>query len=113
MIRVEVFKPLAIPSGALGISSETSPDFGKERRTTTNAPPAEMLIAVANSSESLPFPSRARIKTGMASSNRAHLRSSVFDNLLGTCRSILKKVFPHQRPHLMAQTSVRRCIGVQ
>jgi hypothetical protein len=41
-------------------------------------------MAVANSRESLPFPSRVRIKTGMASCNRAHLRSSFLDNLRGT-----------------------------
>jgi hypothetical protein len=85
MIREEVFKPMAGPIGALGISSETSADLGKERRTTTKAPPGEMLMAVANSRESLPLRSRVRIKTGMASCNRAHLRSSFFDNLRGTC----------------------------
>ena len=74
MIREEVFKPLAGPIGALGISSETSADLGKERRTATKAPPGEMLIAVANSRESLSIPSRVRIKIGMASCNRAHLR---------------------------------------
>ena len=84
MVRRGVFKPRVGPIGALGISSETMADFGKERRTTTKAPPGEMLIAVANSRDSLPFPSRARIKTGMASCNRAHLRSSFFDNLRGT-----------------------------
>ena len=41
-------------------------------------------MAVANSKESLPLPSRVRIKTGMASCNRAHLRSSLFDNLRDT-----------------------------
>src|ERR1035437_8435677 len=91
MIREEVFKPLAGPIGALGISSETSADLGKERRTTTKAPPGEMLMAVANSRESLPFPSRVRIKTGMASCNRAHLRSSFFDKLRDTCLVHLKR----------------------
>src|ERR1700675_1235685 len=81
----EVLKPLAGPMGALGISSETSADFGKERGAATKTPPGEMLMAVANSKESLPLPSRVRIKTGMASCNRAHLRSSFFDNLRGTC----------------------------
>jgi hypothetical protein len=84
MMREEILKPLAGPIGALGISSETSADLGKERRTITIAPPGEMLMAVANSRESLPFPSRVRIKTGMASCNRAHLRSSFFDRLRGT-----------------------------
>ena len=84
MICEEVLKPLAGPMGALGISSETSADLGKERRTATKTPPGEMLMAVANSKESLPLPSRVRIKTGMASCNRAHLRSSLFDNLRDT-----------------------------
>ena len=81
------FNPRAGPIGALGISTETTADFGKQRRTTTKAPPGEMLIAVANSRESLPFPSLARIKTGIASCNRAHFRSSFFDSLRGTCRT--------------------------
>src|ERR1700675_4288902 len=85
MIWEEVLKPLAGPMGALGISSETCADLGKERRTATKTPPGEMLMAVANSKESLPLPSRVRIKTGMASCKRAHLRSSFFDNLRGTC----------------------------
>jgi len=84
MIREEILKPLAGPIGALGISSETSADLGKERRTITIAPPGEMLMAVANSRESLPFPSRVRTKTGMASCNRAHLRSSFLDKPRGT-----------------------------
>src|SRR3982074_1627365 len=79
MIREEILKPLAGPIGALGISSEISADLGKERRTITIAPPGEILMAVANSRESLPFPSRLRTKTGMASCNRAHLRSSFLD----------------------------------
>src|SRR4030081_2742378 len=79
MIREDILKPLAGPIGALGISSETSADLGKERRTITIAPPGEMLMAVANSRESLPFPSRVRTKTGMARCNRAHLRSSFLD----------------------------------
>jgi hypothetical protein len=60
------------PMGALGISRETDVDLGKERRTTTSAPPAEILMAVANSRQSWPFPLLVRTKTGMASCNRAH-----------------------------------------
>lgn len=41
-------------------------------------------MAVANSSESLPWGSRERMKTGMASWSRAHLRSSLFDELRAT-----------------------------
>jgi hypothetical protein len=85
MIREDALNPLTGPIGALGISSETSADFGKERRTNTIAPPAEMLMAVANSRESLPPPSRLRTNTGIASCNRAHLRSSFFDTLRRTC----------------------------
>jgi hypothetical protein len=62
--------------GAAGISSEIGLDRAKQRRTMTNAPPAEMLIAVANSSESLPLSSLLRTKTGIARCNRAHLRCS-------------------------------------
>src|ERR1035441_8852949 len=77
MTREAVGKPLVGPMGALGISRETKADLGKDRRTTIKAPPAEMLIAVANSSESLPLPSRVRTKTGMASRKRVHFRASV------------------------------------
>jgi hypothetical protein len=79
MTREEVFNPMAGPREELGISRETSADSGKERRITTIAPAGEMLIAVVNSSKSSPIPSIARIKTGMASCNRAHFRSSFLD----------------------------------
>src|SRR5271157_972024 len=107
MIREEVFNPSVGAMGALGISNETKADLGKERRTTTKAPPAEMLIAVANSRQSLPLPSRVRIKTGMASCNRAHLRSSFFDKLRDTCLAHHKEVLKPIRPHLRGQTSER------
>jgi hypothetical protein len=84
MILEDVFRPLAGPIGALGISTEIGVDFGKERRTTTRAPPGEMFIAVANSKESLPDRSFVRIKTGMDSCNRAHWRCSVLDKVSGT-----------------------------
>ena len=105
MIREAVFSPSAAPMGALGISSETEADLGKERRTTTKAPPAEMLTAVANSRQSLPFASRVRIKTGMASCSRAHLRCSFFDKLRCTVLSGQSEVLALGRPHLMGQTS--------
>jgi hypothetical protein len=84
MTREEVFVEMLEVIGALGISREISADLGKGRLETTMAPPGEMLIAVANSSDSRPFPSRVRTKTGMARSNRAHLRCSFFDKLTGT-----------------------------
>src|SRR5271155_3053369 len=90
MMREEDFKPLVGPMGALGISSETSVDFGRERRTATKAPPGEMLMEVANSRESLPFPSRIRIKTGIARCNRAHLRPSFLDKLRCRARSTIE-----------------------
>ena len=62
--------------GALGISSKTCAESGKERRTATRAPPAEMFSAVANSRRSLPFSSRLRTKTGIAMGRRGHLRRS-------------------------------------
>lgn len=104
MMREEVFKPSAGPIGALGISSETGADWGKDRRTTTKAPPAEMLMAVANSNESLPLPSRVRIKTGMASCNRAHLRSSFLVSLRDTPYSTVRRVISALEPHLRGQT---------
>jgi len=91
MIREEVFNPSVGPIGALGISTETRADLGKERRTTTKAPPAEMLMAVANSSKSLPLSSRVRTKTVMARCKRAHLRAFLFDSRSLTCFAYLKK----------------------
>src|ERR1019366_4765698 len=104
MIREEVRNPLAGSMGALGISSETSADLGKERRTTTKAPPGEMLIAVANSRESSPFPSWGRIKTGIASCNRAHLLSSLFNKLRGTGLVHHWSALTCLLPHLRCQT---------
>jgi hypothetical protein len=46
-----------------------------------------------------------RIKTGMASCNRAHLRSSFFDNLRGTRQHHLIRGIHIPRPHIMGQTS--------
>jgi len=63
--------------GALGISSETCAESGKERRTATSAPPAEMFKAVANSSSSFPSSSRLRTKMGIANGRRDHFRHSV------------------------------------
>jgi hypothetical protein len=40
----------------------------------------------------LPLPSRERMKTGMASCNLAHLRSSFFNNLGGTVEVRHKEV---------------------
>lgn len=77
MAREDRRMPCAGPIGALGISSETRLDLARDRRTTTKAPPAEMFTAVANSSDSLPFSSRLRTKTGIASCSRAHLRCSL------------------------------------
>jgi hypothetical protein len=62
--------------GALGISSETTAESGKARRTATNAPPAETFRAVANSSISLPASSEVRTKTGIANGRRGHFRRS-------------------------------------
>src|ERR1700682_1658908 len=67
----------AVANGALGISSETGAESGKERRTAPSAPPAEILRAVANSRNSFPFSSRLRTNTGIARGRRVHLRRSV------------------------------------
>jgi len=63
---------LAAKNGAVGISSETCVECGRERLTATNAPPAETFMAVANSRKSFPFSSRLRTKIGIASGNRGH-----------------------------------------
>jgi hypothetical protein len=60
--------------GALGISNETQADFVTDRRAMTKAPPGEILMAVANSRQSLPSPLLVRTKTGIASLNLAHFR---------------------------------------
>jgi hypothetical protein len=66
-----------VAKGALGISSVTCAESGKERRTATRAPPAETFRAVANSRNSFPFSSRLRTNTGIANGRRVHLRRSV------------------------------------
>ena len=63
--------------GALGISSKTCADGGKERRTATRAPPADTFSAVANSRKSLPLSSRLRTNTGIASGSLGHFRRSI------------------------------------
>jgi hypothetical protein len=69
-------KELPETKGALGISSKTCADSGKQRRTATNAPPAETFKAVANSKDSFPSSSRLRTKMGIASGRRGHFRFS-------------------------------------
>jgi hypothetical protein len=76
-MREALGRAAAVAKGALGISSETCAESGKERRTATSAPPAEILRAVANSRNSFPFSSRLRTNTGMARGSRVHLRRSV------------------------------------
>jgi hypothetical protein len=67
--------------GALGISRESDADFASDRRATTNAPPGDILMAVANSRESLPSPPRVRTKTGIARFNLGHFRLSFLEKL--------------------------------
>ena len=67
----------AVANGALGISSETCAESGKERRTATSAPPAETFRAVANSRNSFPFSSRLRTNTGIARGRRVQRRRSI------------------------------------
>ena len=76
----------------------------KERRATTKAPPGETFIAVANSRESRPFPSRVRTKTGMARSNRAHFRCSFLDRLTGTKVFHPNRAITYLYRHLRGQT---------
>lgn len=84
MLREERGNPLAGPRGALGISNETALAPGKERRTTTSAPPAQIFMAVANSKWSLPDSSWLRMKTGIANCSRDHLRRSRLGEVRGT-----------------------------
>lgn len=84
MLRDERGKPLAGPKGALGISTETALAAGKERRTTTSAPPAQIFMAVANSKWSFPVSSWLRMKTGIANCRRDHLRRSRLGEVRGT-----------------------------
>jgi hypothetical protein len=76
-MREALGKELPETKGALGISNRTCAESGKERRTATRAPPAEIFNAVANSSSSLPSSSRLRTKMGIASGSRGHFRLSV------------------------------------
>lgn len=81
-VRDALGNELPETKGALGISKETRAESGKERRTAINAPPAEMLRAVANSNNSRPSSSRLRTKIGIASGKRGHFRFSIS----GLCR---------------------------
>jgi hypothetical protein len=92
--------------GALGISSRTLAERGKERRTATRAPPAETLRAVANSRNSLPLSSRLRTKTGMASGKRIHWRRSFSGLRLVTPAPW--HVIAYGLPHLRGQTACQR-----
>jgi hypothetical protein len=89
MLREDWSWLLAAKNGAVGISSETCVDCGKERRTATKAPPAETFTAVANSRKSFPFSSRLRTKIGIANGSRGQRRRS--------CRFCsVKGSIPHQ-----------------
>jgi len=76
-IREAFGKEFPETNGALGISSKTCAESGKQRRTATSAPPAEMFNAVANSNNSFSSSSRLRTKMGIASGRRGHFRFSV------------------------------------
>ena len=75
-LRENLGKSAFATGGALGISSKTCEESGKERRTATRAPPAETFNAVANSNHSLSFPSSPRTKIGIARGRRCHFRRS-------------------------------------
>ena len=101
-IREAPGKVAAEASGALGISNRTCDESGRERRTATRAPPAEMFKAVANSNKSLPFSSRVRTKTGIASGKRSQLRRSVSGFSRFKCLSLIHRVNGYP-PHLGGQ----------
>ncbi len=67
------------PTGELGISSSTWLPEGNALRTATSMPPALTFSPVAKSSVCLPFWSRLRTKTGMASGSLAHFLRSFSD----------------------------------
>jgi len=97
-----------VGNGALGISSETCATGRKAPCIATNAPPAEMLSAVANSRRSLPFESRLRTKRGIGKGSRVQARRSIF----GEERS-KQLTFPTEvlcLPHLGCQTNAT-CSG--
>jgi len=81
IVREERGKPGIEVMGALGISNEIHADLVTDRRATINAPPGEILMAVANSSESLPSPPEVRTKTGIASFNLGHFRLFFLEKL--------------------------------
>ncbi len=60
-------------------------------------------MAVANSKESVPLPSRARTNTGMARCKRGHLRSFFFNKLRDTGLVHPEPVFAQQTSHIMGQ----------
>lgn len=97
----------AAARGALGISSKTCADGGRERRTATKAPPAPTFSAVANSRNSLPFSSRLRTNTGMANARRVHLRRS-FSCLRRIKGDPLNYRFARSWWHLTGQIGGRR-----
>src|SRR6202158_2804121 len=76
-MREALGKEFAETRGAAGVSRRTCAESGKERRTATSAPPAEMFNAVANSNNSFPSSSRLRTKMGIASGRRGHFRVSI------------------------------------
>ena len=103
-LRDDLGKSARETRGALGISSVTCDESGKERLTATRIPPAETFNAVANSNNSLPFSSRLRTNTGIARGKRTHLRCS--DSGL-----VLVKMMPREQltpvlPHLWGQIAV-------
>ena len=103
-VRAALGSAAVLASGALGISSKTCADGGGERRTATSAPPAQMLSAVANSRNSLPFSSRVRTKIGMAKGSRTHWRRS-FSSLRRIKRSPNNPVY-----HSFVGTSRAKCV---
>src|SRR5207237_7141817 len=103
-VREALGRPAAVARGALGISSETCAESGKERRTATSAPPAETFRAVANSRNSFPFSSRLRTNTGIANGRRVHLRRSISGLRRFNPAPLETNVRP-KVPHLGGQTA--------
>ena len=103
-LRENLGKSAFATGGALGISSKSCEESGKERRTATKAPPAETFNAVANSNHSLSFPSLPRTKIGIARGRRCHFRRSG-DAFLRSKVHPLLQIGIALLPHLGGQSS--------
>jgi hypothetical protein len=95
-------------TGALGISSLIWLTVGRTRRMATSIPPALTFNDVANSRNSLPFRSRLRTKTGIASGNLVHFRRSCADRPPFIADLSIAPLPRVVNKHMMGQLSAER-----